>query len=151
MNLLFAALLMFFIGESVWAAPLIIEKQGSFAVGGSIIEARNQYDPLRPTPESQTLHGDHANVFYQIPANTKKLPLRCLHGAGQSMRTWQSTPDGRDGFQNIFLSKGYPVYLVDQPRRGDAGRSTVRGEISASPDEQFWFWAIPYGYMAEFL
>ena len=73
MKLLFAALLTFFIGESVWAAPLIIEKQGSFAAGGSIIEARNQYDPLRPTPESQTLHGDHANVFYQIPARVFKV------------------------------------------------------------------------------
>lgn len=150
MKLLLAALLTFFIGESVWASPLIIEKQGSFAIGGSIIEARNQYDPLRPTPESQTLHGDHANVFYQIPANTKKLPLVFLHGAGQSMRTWQSTPDGRAGFQNIFLSKGYPVYLVDQPRRGNAGRSTVRGEIPASPDEQFWFGQFRMGIWPNF-
>lgn len=33
-------------------------------------------------------------------------------------------PDGRDGFQNIFLRKGYGVYLVDQPRIGEAGLST---------------------------
>lgn len=30
-----------------------------------------------------------------------------LHGAGQSSRTWESTPDGREGFQNIFLRRGF--------------------------------------------
>ena len=76
----------------------------------------------------QTLHGDHATVFYQIPSNPRPYPLVFLHGAGQSMRTWQTTPDGREGFQNIFLRKNYPVYLVDQPRRGWSGRSTVDAE-----------------------
>lgn len=132
------------------ASPLTIEKQGSFAAGGTVVEAREAYDPLHPTPQSQTLHGDHANVNYQIPAGAKKPPLVFLHGAGQSMRTWQSTPDGRDGFQNIFLGKGYPVYLVDQPRRGDAGRATVKGEIPASPDEQFWFGQFRLGIWPDF-
>lgn len=132
------------------AAPLTIEKQGSFAVGGTVVEAREPYDPRHPTPQSQTLHGDHASVNYQVPANAKKSPLVFLHGAGQSMRTWQSTPDGRDGFQNIFLGKGYPVYLVDQPRRGDAGRSTVKGEVPATPDEQFWFGQFRLGIWPDF-
>ena len=132
------------------AAPLSIEKQGSFAVGGTVVEATEPYDPRHPTPQSQTLHGDHANVNYQIPVDAKKPPLVFLHGAGQSMRTWQSTPDGRDGYQNIFLGKGYPVYLVDQPRSGDAGRSTVKGEIPATPDEQFWFGQFRLGIWPDF-
>lgn len=132
------------------AAPLTIERQGSFAAGGTVVEARETYDPLHPTPQSQTLHGDHANVSYQIPAGAKKSALVFLHGAGQSMRTWQTTPDGRDGFQNIFLARGYPVYLVDQPRRGDAGRSTVKGEIPATPDEQFWFGQFRLGIWPDF-
>ena len=53
------------------------------------------------------------------------------------MRAWQTTPDGREGFQNIFLRKRYPVYLVDQPRRGQAGRSSAEGKITATPDDQF--------------
>ena len=28
-------------------------------------------------------------------------------------------------YQNIFLRRGFGVYLIDQPRRGNAGRSTV--------------------------
>ena len=55
------------------------------------------------------------------------------------MRTWQTTPDGREGFQNVFLRRGFGVYLVDQPRRGDAGRATVASTIEAKPDEQYWF------------
>ncbi|MFD4818021.1 hypothetical protein [Peribacillus butanolivorans] len=38
--------------------------------------------------------------------------------------------DGRDGFQNIFLNRGFSTYLIDQPRRGQAGRSTVEGQIT---------------------
>lgn len=50
-----------------------------------------------------------------------------------------STPDGREGFQNIFLRRGFSTYIVDQPRRGDAGRTTVEGTVTPKPDEQMWF------------
>lgn len=122
------------------AKPLAISEQGSFAVGGSIIKKDGIFDVQNALkPEGQTLHADHAYVFYQIPAKSKKLPLVFLHGAGQSKRTWESTPDGREGFQNIFLRKNYPVYLLDQPRRGAAGRTSIATTISTIPDEQFWF------------
>ena len=58
----------------------------------------------------------------------KKLPMVFLHGGGQSMKTWEATPDGREGFGNIFLRRGYSVYLVDQPRRGEAGFSLASGD-----------------------
>lgn len=118
---------------------LIITEQGSFAVGGSVITNPGTFDAIERTPEGQTFHGDHAYVFYQIPENAKKLPLVMWHGFGQFSKTWETTPDGREGFQNIFLRRGYSVYLLDQPRRGRAGRSTVEATITPTPDEQFWF------------
>ncbi|MFD1261656.1 alpha/beta hydrolase [Entomomonas asaccharolytica] len=143
--------------EPLTLNPLLIEQQGSFAVGGTVKTSEGTYNP-RPdittgktsndfmdvfkaniTNGGQTLHGDHATIAYQIPSNAKQLPLVFLHGAGQSMRTWQTTPDGREGWNNIFLRKNYAVYLVDQPRRGWSGRSTVDGFISAIADDQFWF------------
>jgi pimeloyl-ACP methyl ester carboxylesterase len=57
----------------------------------------------------------------------------------QSSKTWQTTPDGREGFQNIFLRRGFPVYLMDQPRRGTAGRSSLPGTVNPVPDDQTWF------------
>ena len=62
-----------------------------------------------------------------------------LHGAGQFSRTWETTPDGREGFQNLFLRREFATYLVDQPRRGDAGRSMVGTTLTPTPDEQMWF------------
>jgi hypothetical protein len=119
--------------------PIIIQEQGSFAVGGSVITNPGKFDAVRRTPEGQTYHGDHAYVFYQIPVSTRKFPLVFWHGIGQFSKTWEATPDGREGFQNIFLRRGYSVYLLDQPRRGNAGRSMAEAAITPAPDEQFWF------------
>ncbi len=128
-------------------SPLVIREQGSFAVGGTVISEPGTYDPIKQgaynpngvSPDGQTLHGDHAYVFFQIPENARKLPLVFWHGHGQSAKTWETTPDGREGFQNIFLRERYGVYLIDQPRRGRAARSTEATTITATPDEQLWF------------
>ncbi len=119
--------------------PLTIEDQGSFAIGGTVITNPGTFDHIKRTPEGQTFHGDHAYVFYQIPVKARKYPLIFWHGVGQFSKTWETTPDGREGFQNIFLRRSFGVYLLDQPRRGNASRSTVEATITPTPDEQGWF------------
>ncbi len=121
------------------SAPLIIQEQGSFAVGGTVFTNPGTFDPVKMSPEGQTFHGDHAYVFYQIPVNARKLPLVFWHGIGQFSKTWETTPDGREGYQNIFLRHGFGVYVIDQPRRGNAGRSTQPSALTPVPDEQRWF------------
>ncbi|MEY3436076.1 MAG: hypothetical protein RL335_532, partial [Bacteroidota bacterium] len=125
--------------KSASKKPLVIQDQGSFAVGGLLIKNPGVFDPYKQTPAGQTFHGDHAYVFYQVPVNPRKYPLVMWHGIGQFSKTWETTPDGREGYQNIFLRKKFPVYLIDQPRRGNAGRSMVEGTIKPVPDEQGWF------------
>jgi hypothetical protein len=145
-------------GASEKPSPLVIQEQGSFAIGGTVVTAPGTFDPIRhgaynPTDQSvagQTLHGDHAYVFYQIPANPRRLPLVMWHGHGQSAKTWETTPDGREGFQNIFLRRRFPVYLIDQPRRGRASRSTVPMNLTAAPDEQLWFGIFRLGVWPNF-
>jgi len=119
--------------------PLKIREQGSFAVGGTVITNPGTFNQYNQTPEGQTFHGDHAYVFYQIPVKARKYPLVMWHGIGQFSKTWETTPDGREGFQNIFLRRKFPVYVIDQPRRGNAGRGTVESTITPTPDEQGWF------------
>jgi hypothetical protein len=98
--------------------PMIIKEQGSFAVGGTVITAPGTYDAMKQqSPDGQTFHGDHAYVFYQVPVNARKFPLVLWHGFGQFSKTWETTPDGREGFQNIYLRRGFGVYEIDQPRR----------------------------------
>lgn len=109
--------------------PLTIAGQGSFTAGGIVMK-----DSL-----GRTFHGDHAYVFYQIPVNAHRYPLVFVHGIGQSGKTWETTPDGREGFQTMFLRRGFGTYLVDQPRRGRAGRSTLPTQTTPVMDEQMRF------------
>lgn len=87
--------------------PVTIVDQGSFMAGGKVITAPGSYIDNEPVNfDGETLHGDAAYVFYQIPKEAKHNGIVFLHGYGQSGKSWESTPDSRDGFQNIFLEKG---------------------------------------------
>ncbi len=130
--------------------PLMIQEQGSFAVGGTVVTNSGTYDATNRSPAGQTLHGNHAYVFYQIPVRARKMPLVLWHGIGQFSKTWETTPDGREGFQNIFLRRRFPVYVIDQPHRGRAGRSTLAAAITPTPDEQDWFGTFRLGIWPNF-
>jgi hypothetical protein len=128
------------VAQSSKPEPLVVQDQGSFTVGGTVIIAPGRFDPLKPLePAGQTFRGDHVYAFYQVPANPRQYPIVMWHGAGQFSKTWETTPDGREGFQTLFLRRRFATYLIDQPRRGDAGRSTVEATIKPTPDEQLWF------------
>lgn len=139
-----------FAGGSGKPAPLIIKEQGSFAVGGTVVTNPGTFDPVKMPPEGQTFRGDHAYVFYQVPVNARKLPLVLWHGFGQFSKTWETTPDGREGYQNIFLRRGFGVYVIDQPRRGNAGRSTQPATLTPVADEQKWFTIFRVGIWPNF-
>jgi pimeloyl-ACP methyl ester carboxylesterase len=92
--------------------PLVIREQGVFFVDGVY------NDPAHPTFMS-----GHMYVRFQIPAKTgarhvTKYPIVMIHGGGQQTTTFTGTPDDRSGWADYFLSKGWPVYVVDQPGRG---------------------------------
>lgn len=125
--------------------PLVIQRQGSFAVGGVVKTVPGVYDNDKPTSAGQSFHGDHLYAFYQVPQNPRPLPIVMLHGAFQSARSWETTSDGREGFQNLFLRRGFPVYLVDQPRRGRAGNSTVATTTEPTPYDQLFFDQFRFG------
>ncbi len=109
---------------------LAIAEEGMFSSGGTVTApVEGEYDEttnwLDGTRAGNTAHVDHANVLYQIPENETGLPMVFLHGYGQSRMGWMTTPDGREGWSTSFLRKGHSVFLVDQPRRGEAGATTA--------------------------
>jgi hypothetical protein len=114
------------------AAPLVIKEQGSFFVGGTVVTAA----------KGDTFHGDHAYVQYQVPPDARSLPLVMWHGAGQFSKTWETTPDGREGYQSIFVRRGFSTYLLDQPRRGRAGRGTVGATIPSAVANESSLWGL---------
>lgn len=123
------------------ADVLSIAQQGMFSSGGIITSAvSGDYDPSQSWKDESragnTSHVDHANVLYQIPSNDNENPIVYLHGYRQSRMCWMTTPDGRDGFSTLFLKNGHSAFLVDQPRRGEAGMTT---EISEDTDFDMWY------------
>lgn len=120
--------------EAADSELIVLREQGTFTVGGSTAAHGGVFDMAHCyAPEGQTAYGDQACVTYQIPAHRRAYPLIFLHGGGMTKRCWSTTPDGRDGFQNIFLRKGYSVYLVDQPRIGESGGTTENQTVSVGP------------------
>lgn len=120
---------------------LSLAEQGNFSAGGIIAtnEGELNSDNLFASYSGQTTHADHASIFYQIPENRKKLSIVFLHGNGQSARCWGTTPDGRDGFQTLFLRDGFGVYLVDQPRRGQAANISAPATVNPDFTDQMRF------------
>lgn len=112
---------------------LVLKSQGSFLVGGTVVTNPGTFDPIALTPDGQTIHGDHAYVQYQIPVSARQYPLVMWHGGGQFRKTWETTPDGREGYQSIFLRRGFSTYILEEPHRGNAGRATTNGTIAAVP------------------
>lgn len=89
------------------SAPIAIQKQGSFAVGGKVLG-----------DEAKSLHCDHGYVDYQIPVNPRRINLVMWHSAAAS--AWLNRWDGGEGYQSIFLRRGFPVYIWDGPHVGRA-------------------------------
>jgi len=85
-------------------------------------------------------------VQYFLPANEKgAYPLLMWHGGGLTGVTYETTPDGREGWLNYFLRKGWSVYNSDAVERGRAGWAQYpdifKGEpvflTTANPFERF--------------
>jgi 3-oxoacyl-[acyl-carrier protein] reductase len=89
---------------------------------------------VRSVPDKVIQNIASHTPLYQVPENARKLPLVFWHGHGQSAKNSETTPDGHEGLQNIFLRRRFPVYLIDQPRRGRATRGTQPINITATAD-----------------
>lgn len=123
------------------SGTLRIADQGIFSAGGTVISSDGTFDVANyyTSREGSTSHVDHANVLYQIPEDDTGLPMVFLHGYGQSRMGWMTTPDGRKGWSDLFLRKGHSVWLIDQPRRGEAGQTSVAGTMTTEPSDQTWY------------
>jgi pimeloyl-ACP methyl ester carboxylesterase len=102
--------------------PLVIAKQGYFFAGGTIDQSR----------EGAPMVG-HMYVEFQIPQKlTHRYPVVMIHGGSQTGTNFTGTPDGREGWAQYFLRRGYAVYVVDQVARGRAAQwSQMHGPVSA--------------------
>jgi hypothetical protein len=105
--------------------PLTLQSQGSFFIGGRDLTS----DTLSTLPAyaaSGTITVDQMYVHYEVPAAAgKHVPLTLIHGCCLTGKTWETTPDGRMGWDEFFLRKGFPVYVIDQSWRGRSAGSVA--------------------------
>jgi hypothetical protein len=97
--------------------PLVLASQGSFFVGGEI----KKLPAAGPAPAGD-MTVNQMYVQYQSPVNADRhLPVVMVHGCCLSSKTWETTPDGRMGWNEYFVRKGHSVYLADQVSRARSG------------------------------
>lgn len=97
--------------------PLAIASQGSFFVGGRDIKSDN-LSLLPAYAPGGTIAVDQMYVHYQVPVAAKRPPVVFIHGCCLTGKTWETTPDGRMGWDEFFVRRGFPTYVIDQASRG---------------------------------
>jgi pimeloyl-ACP methyl ester carboxylesterase len=103
--------------------PLVLAKSSYFFVGGKI----------DPSVEGSPMVGQ-MYVEYMIPQRLlHPYPVVMVHGGNQTGTNFTGTPDGREGWAQFFVRRGYSVYVVDQVARGrSAYWSQVYGPLPPS-------------------
>ena len=102
--------------------PLALAKDGYFYVGGHAA-----------TVDGHQYVSGQMYTEFRIPAKqTHPYPIIMVHGGTMSGINYTGTPDGREGWAQYFVRRGYAVYVVDQPGRARSSyNEKVYGEYRA--------------------
>jgi len=117
------------------ADSLMIKSQGSFFIGGRTVSTDaltgSSSGFLNSGTNTGSITVDQMYVQYQIPEGADKhVPVVMVHGCCLSAKSYETTPDGRMGWNEYFLRKGRAVYLPDQSSRARSGfDATIYNEI----------------------
>jgi pimeloyl-ACP methyl ester carboxylesterase len=113
------------------AQTIAIREIGSFHVGGRIatIEGLPTREitftagapPFRINPNGDFQVEQMYVQYVKLAEPRARVPLLMWHGGGLTGVTWETTPDGRPGWQMFFLRQGHDVYVGDAMERGRSG------------------------------
>jgi pimeloyl-ACP methyl ester carboxylesterase len=123
--------------------PLLIREIGSLHVGGRVAEISGLPEreivfspgapPLRVNPNGQFQVEQMYAQYVRLQAPRARHPLVLMHGGGVTGVTWETTPDGRPGWQMFFLRAGHDVFVVDAMERGRAGWARFPEILAGEP------------------
>ncbi|HEU0204947.1 MAG TPA: lysophospholipase [Burkholderiaceae bacterium] len=121
---------------STIGGPLNLADEGMFFVNGQAIVSK--YPGVSPTGAVKpgTVVVNQMYVHYRIPAKrTSNTPIVLVHGGGLTGVSYETTPDGREGWATYLVRKGLSVYVVDTPGRGRSGfNATAINQAKAESD-----------------
>jgi pimeloyl-ACP methyl ester carboxylesterase len=129
--------------------PIVLRQMGSFHVGGRLIEITGQPIkevvftpggvPARMDPNGK-YQVEQMYVQYFLPQHRKgKMPLLLWHGGGLTGVTYETKPDGGEGWLNFFIRQGWDTYISDAVERGRSGwTNTFKGDPVFLPFGDPW-------------
>lgn len=94
------------------------------------VRAFGGYDHSTDHPGSSSLTGDpgpgmvrvgQVYTHSRVPIDSDGPPIVMIHGANRTGATFETTPDGREGWATWFVRQGHPVHVVDHAGRGRSG------------------------------
>ena len=102
-------------------APLTLADEGSFHINGAHLSSAFPGASTTGATPPGRITSNQMYVHYRIPAEVKSLPVIMVHGSNHTGVTYETTPDGREGWATYFVRRGHPVFVVDHAGRGRSG------------------------------
>jgi hypothetical protein len=122
---------------------VLVRTIGSFHVGGRVVELRGLASrtntlvpgspPVLVDPNGDFHVGQMYIQFVRLVRPRATLPLVLMHGGHVTGACWETTPDGRPGWQSKFLEAGFDVMVCDTVERGRAGWSRFPEIFKSEP------------------
>lgn len=111
-------------------ALVLVREIGSFHVGGGLVtlaglplrqRGSTRGGPVRTVdPNGEIAAGQMYAQYVRLAEPRGRFPVLMWHGGGMSGVNWETTPDGRVGWQMLFLRAGLEVFVCDSVERGRA-------------------------------
>jgi|ERR1700678_4518544 hypothetical protein len=108
--------------------PLFLRGEGSFFIDGYTQPIAAKYiSPSAFASDAGNSMTNQMYVQYQKPLEKQhKYPLVIVHGCCLSSKSWQTTPDGRMGWDEYFVRRGFDTYLTEQVSRARSGFNALQ-------------------------
>lgn len=120
--------------------PVNINSIGSYFVGGHHVDycdnPMEEYVlapngvPVKINPNGTACVGQMYVQFVINASAQDRPPIVFCHGGSMTGAVWESTPDGRPGWLNDFLKRGWSVFNIDAVERGRSGWAPREDEFS---------------------
>ena len=101
--------------------PLELADEGSFFVNGQLTMSSNPGTAVGGVTQPGHITTGQMYVQFRIPKTVTGPAIVMVHGSGHTGATYETTPDGREGWATYFARKGFPVYVIDHSGRGRSG------------------------------
>lgn len=123
--------------------PIAVREIGSLHIGGRIatvegLEPREIIfspgaPPMRMNPNGQFRVEQMYAQYVRLQNPRARYPLLLWHGGGLTGVTYETTPDGRPGWQMFFLRQGHDVFTSDAMERGRSGWARFPEILAGEP------------------